>query len=143
MYSTSGGVLLVAPREDAERNSRLHDGLRCSRTWGELRATVDRVDYQDILDRLHSEGIYDQGEEPEDAEPFEADDVPGHADGDYPEWLQQSMLDWFPDDLVEEYFAESAFNGEFLHIPEADAEAVINRLQQEGHTLTKSDVSLM
>jgi hypothetical protein len=34
-------------------------------------------------------------------EAFTAVDIPGHADGDYPEWLRQSQLDWFPKDLIE------------------------------------------
>lgn len=59
--------------------------------------------------------------------PFRADDIPGRADGDYPEWLRQSQLDWFPDDLIEKYDGEvplTTLNGWVLDLPARRAEEI-------------------
>ena len=36
--------------------------------------------------------------------------VPGYADGDYPEWLRRSALEWFPPDLIEKYAVPIEFS---------------------------------
>lgn len=44
--------------------------------------------------------------------------VPGYAQGDYPEWLRKSALEWFPPELIEKYTGSLEYtmlNGEALN----------------------------
>jgi hypothetical protein len=70
------------------------------------------------------------GEElPSPDHPFDPDDIPGFATGDWPLWPKQAMLRWLPTSVqalgrVE----ESLMNGTFLHLDEDQSDEVVARL---------------
>lgn len=80
-----------------------------------------------------------------DDKPFDADDIPAHADGDYPEWLRQSQLDWFPRDLIAKYDGEvtlTTLNGWVLDLPAARADEIADDLCALGHTVEEADLDI-
>lgn len=75
-----GGVLF-AGQDDAEYVAQIRHALYKSKTWGEFPANLPEGEWEENLrDRFD--------EVPPDDEPFTADAVPGHADGDYPECVR-------------------------------------------------------
>lgn len=41
-------------------------------------------------------------------EAFDPEEVPGHADGDYPTWLASRALDWFPEEVAAQFGSTGA-----------------------------------
>lgn len=110
---------LFAERSKAERVAQIWRALNESKTWGEFRRGLPEGEWEDLP-------IDWNGEEPSDDDPFSYDDVPGAADGDYPEWLQKTQLEWFPEDLSEKYGGE-----------------VAEELRKRGHTVERTDLNIM
>lgn len=126
---------LFAERASAERVAQALSALRESKTWGEFR---DRLPFGEWERELE----YRFEEVPGDDAPFHRDMVPGYADGDYPEWLRRSALEWFPPDLIEKYAVPiefSVFNGEALEIPANKADKIAAELRAMGHRVERTD----
>lgn len=130
--------LVFAERAQAERVEQIWTALRESTTWGEFRRNLPEGEWED-----HFLDFFDNDEDiPADDEPFDAMCVPGHADGDYPEWLCQAQLDWFPKELIEKYgdVCTSVFNGEFLELPLDKAQQIVCDLRALGHKVALTDL---
>lgn len=130
--------VLFADRSDAEYVAQIRRALYQSKTWGEFRKNLPEGEWErTFADRLD--------EAPDGEEPFTADDAPGHADGDYPKWLRQSQLDWFPEDLIDKYDGEvglSVLNGPMLDLPAGDAEEIAEELRQRGHVVERTELDI-
>ncbi|HWO41474.1 MAG TPA: hypothetical protein VNO43_06685 [Candidatus Eisenbacteria bacterium] len=126
VYGERGGSLVFIPKYLAVELVNLWAALQSSRTWGELKSRIGDERYQEILmpyfenfyDELSSEldltreeameqfqarrGLKDLeiGDRlPEDDDLFDIRDVLGLADGDWPEWPAQEMLNRVPDKI--------------------------------------------
>ena len=129
---------LFAERNKAERVAQIKTALLGSKTWGEFRRGLPEGEWEDLP-------IEWEGEYPSDDDPFTYDDIPGASDGDYPEWLQQTQLEWFPQDLTEKYGGQvtsSVLNGPFLELPADKAEEIADALRLRGHTVEKTDLDI-
>ena len=141
LYATNeaiGNRLVFAPREWAESVARIHQALQTATTWGEFKEALTDDEFEDVLDRneLDDDDI-------DLATPFDAEsDAPGYADGDYPDWLQQRGLEWFPKELIAKFGEPglSMINGEFLDLPPNRADEIAEDLRAIGHTVTRSDL---
>ncbi len=139
VYRVSGDgydSVLFAKRDNAEYVAKIREALYQSKTWGEFRANLPAGEWEDLEPQL---------DEPPDDEPFKADDIPGHADGDYPEWLRQSQLNWFPKDLIEKYDGEvtlTTLNGWVLDLPADRAEEIADDLRALGHTVEETNLDI-
>lgn len=131
--------VLFARREDAERVAQIREALRRSKTWGEFRANLPPGEWESNLQER-----FLIGEEPPDDEAFTAGDVPGYADGDYPEWLMQTQLDWFPAELIRKYgdVETSVLNGEMLELPAGDADAIAADLRSMGYRVEPTELDI-
>ena len=131
-----GGVLFAA-RDAAERVAQIRKALYNSKTWGQFRANLPDGEWEENLEFRFEEA-------PGDGEPFTADSVPGHADGDYPEWLMQTQLDWFPPELIEKYgqVETSVLNGEMLELPADKAEVIVAELRAMGYTVEPTELDI-
>ena len=131
------GAAVFAERSRAESVARIRSACESSTTWGEFRSHLSTDEYAEILDAAELEE-----DEIEPDKDFGADAVPGYADGDYPEWLQQTMLTWFPPELAAEYGArqDSVLNGDFLELAGEKADRIAESLRALGHTVTRSDL---
>jgi hypothetical protein len=128
--------VVFAERTRVEHVAQIWKALVQSTTWGGFRHNLPEGEWDDNLaDRFD--------EIPPDDEPFMADAVPGHADGDYPEWLRQVQLDWFPQELIDKYgdVRPSVLNGEFLDLPPDKAEQIAADLRAMGHTVAPTDLA--
>lgn len=129
---------LFAERDAAERVAQIRDALHESTTWGEFRANLPDGEWEDNLEPCFEEV-------PADDAPFHRDMVPGYVDGDYPEWLRQSQLDWFPAELIEKYAGQvetTVLNGDVLDLPGFLADEIAADLRAMGHRVERTDLEI-
>ena len=111
----------------------LRTALSRAKTWGEFRTQVSAERMREIVELIE--------DDPADHAGFAADELPGFADGDWPEWLHQEMLGWMPQDLITKFgiVEDSVLNGQFLSIPEEAGEAVARDLEHRGWSCVRDD----
>ncbi len=135
-YGSNGEHCVVfAPQDRAEYVAQIYSSLRDSETWGEFKNNLPKGEWK----RYFTE-VFD--EPPGEDEAFDADQVPGHPDGDYPPWLAQKQLGWFPSELIRQYDGEvgrTVLNGPSLNLPAVRAEAIAEDLRAMGHTVEETD----
>jgi hypothetical protein len=132
------GPAIFAPRSDAERFARFCRALSSDvTTWGAVRAILRPPEFEELL----SYSTFDEADPPPDDEPFESSQIPAHVDGDWPRWPPYDMIDWFPIDIAEEYgsVVDTTFNGPYLAIDAAVADAVAERLRRLGVRCQRDD----
>ena len=140
VYNRSSEVddlVVFAERELAEAVSTIRVALRTARTWGEFAQSLPEGEWAELLERLE--------EAPDAAAPFDADEVPGHADGDYPTWLAARMVDIIPTDVVTKYGSrfDSVLNGEAVERPWAQADEIAADIRRLGHRVElRTDLDL-
>ncbi|NIL92571.1 hypothetical protein RhoFasSB10_04932 [Rhodococcus fascians] len=78
---------------------------------------------------------------PQDDQIFLLDDIPGHVDGDWPEWPAQLMLKLVPSAIADRYGnkVDSVFNGTFLEFDAADEEKIVAEMNATGFTCIRDD----
>ena len=125
----------VVPR----RYSTQLEAQLTANTWGELRARVPANLAREVAEMRA--GAEDGDPPPSDDERYDPQDIFGWGDGDYPDWPQQRMLDFLPDDLIERYGAEetSVHNGEFFELPVEHLDALAKDLEERGYRCTRDD----
>ena len=111
----------------------LRTAIRDAATWGEFRRVITPERVQEIADMLE--------ELPPDEQPFDANEIYGYGDGDWPEWLHQEALGWMPEDLVSRFGAqeESVLNGPMAEIPADAGEALAAELETRGFHCVRDD----
>lgn len=131
--------VLFAKRESAERVAKIRDALHNSKTWGEVRAKLPDGEWESTFQNNFDEV-------PGDDEPFGGPDcAPGFADGDYPEWLRASQLDWLPEELIERYggtLSRTMLNGDALDLPADKAEQIAEELRTMGHKVERTNLDI-
>lgn len=138
-YGSNGEYCVVfAPRERAEYVAQIYTALRESSTWGEFRRKLPKGEWERYI-----EVVYEPV--PEKDWSFKPDDVPGHADGDYPPWLAQEQLRWFPQELISKYDGEigtSVLNGPSLNLPAENADQIADALRAMGYSVDETNLVL-
>lgn len=106
-------------------------------TWGEAKARLNPTRWKQIIDRLAKAEIA----VPENDQLFVLDDIPGHLDGDWPEWPAQLMLTLVPSSIAEKYGkrVDSVLNGQFLEFDAADVEKIVAEMTAAGFTCVRND----
>lgn len=132
--------VVFAERGRAHYVAHIYKALEESKTWGDLRRNLPDGEWEG-----HFSVYFEDREEeiPADDEPFDAEEAPGYADGDYPAWLAQEQLSWFPKELIDKYGGDvdsSVLNGEFLDLPADKAEQIAEDLRAMGHTVEPTDL---
>lgn len=134
--------VVFAERERAERAVQIRAAIEESTTWGEFRRALPPGEW----DSYFLEHFEDCEEEvPDDDQAFDSDDVPGYAEGDYPEWLQQVQLDWFPPELIAKYGGDvgsTVLSGPVLDLPAERAGEIAAELRAMGHTVEETDLDI-
>jgi hypothetical protein len=120
--------LVVIPRSEARRLATLNDALENARTWGEFLDAVrgDVATMRELAAKF--------GEEvPAREVQFDPNDIYGFADGDWPVWPLQKMLEWLPDSMQQLGTVQTtAINGLMLEIDPDLVDDVIEALAAEG-----------
>lgn len=106
-------------------------------TWGEAKASLNPSRWKQIIDKLADAEIA----VPENDQLFVLDDIPGHLDGDWPEWPAQLMLTLVPHSIAEKYGrkVDSVLNGQFLEFDAADVEKIVAEMTAAGFTCVRND----
>ena len=86
-----GGLVLI-PRGEARRFAALNHALASCDTWEEFLNAIsgDQVTTRELEQTCH-------GEPPAPEEPFEVEQIPGFANGDWPALPKREMLNWLPE----------------------------------------------
>ncbi|MBY6687229.1 hypothetical protein HQ305_16845 [Rhodococcus sp. BP-149] len=138
VYGDVDGNLIFVRRDLAQRLSALRSEFA---NWGEARAALDK----DSLDEISSRFSAYEVDQPDDETRFELDDIPGHVDGDWPEWPAKLMLVQVPKSVVDRFgrVEDSVLNGQFLMLqPESEA-AIVAELQAHGWVCLRDDVTVL
>lgn len=125
----NGGVVFATP-ERAEMIARLHDAIASSATWGEFRRAVPPAEYSKIV-----RGFDDAGEpRPRGTDSFDAEEIAGWCDGDYPPWLQKEMGDVLPASVLQRFgrLEVTHVNGRFWMVPSENLAAMCDALREMG-----------
>lgn len=122
------GGLVVMPLGEARRLATLNDALEDSSTWGEfLKSVKGDADTKGYLARQYG------AELPGGDDEFDAEEIPGFAEGDWPTWPKHAMLDWLPTSIQAlGTIGDTRLNGSFLHLDVDLADEVISALHAEG-----------
>ena len=133
----ANGDLVFATPNEALYIDGLHKALN-SETWGEFRRRIPEDQYAEILERQY-EYLGEPTEVPSDEDRFNACDVPGVADGDYPPWLQQGMERNLPKEIIDKYgkWKSTMLNGSYLAISPACEDEVVASLRKLGFTVER------
>jgi hypothetical protein len=127
--------LLVLPLEEAERLAVLHDALKNASSWGELLREIG-------MDPLLLKEVRAQyGDElPDDAEPFEREQIPGCYEGDWPAIPAELMASWLPDSIADlGTSGPTLFGGDLMRVAPGHRCEVLMRLQQLGLRCLEDD----
>ncbi len=146
IYGTGYGLgivesLIFVPKDFAEHQATLIDGLASSRTWGEVKANLPRDIYKEVLAH-HGYGTEDGGEpEPQAEKPFNIRHVPGVGDGDWPTWLLAYQLEWVPPYILSEFskWGTSILNGDAVDFDPADERKIVRAFRKLGYTCVRDD----
>jgi hypothetical protein len=108
-------------------------------TWGGLRRQLGADVVEGLAERRA--GADEDSPPPADDEPYSPEAMYGWDDGDYPDWAQQRMLDWMPEDLIDEYAAidATALNGEYVEIDGTRMDDLARDLEARGFRCIRDD----
>jgi hypothetical protein len=127
--------LLVLPVEEAERLAVLHDALENASSWGELFREIG------VDPRLLKEVRAQYGDElPDDAEPFEREQIPGCYEGEWPSSPAELMASWLPHPIADlGASGRTLFGGDLMRIAPTYRREVLMRLRQLGLPCREDD----
>jgi hypothetical protein len=129
--------LAFIPKQQALDLAQLWRALDSAQTWADFKRMVPDHVYAGVVELIQdSPGstLSDAGPDPQ--APFDRDDIPGHADGDWPPFPPQQMLDWVPQEIQARYgrTITTVFNGDYLCFAANDAADIVRALEQHGYT---------
>ncbi|HRD10250.1 MAG TPA: hypothetical protein PLI79_00155 [Mycobacterium sp.] len=128
--------VFFAPRERAEYVARICAALRDSQTWGDFKRRLPPGEWESYFQESFGESAEELDERFSDSDSFQADDVPGVADGFYPPSLAWEQTDFLPKDLIAEYGGESACQ----NLASDSAEDIADKLRALGHSVEEVDL---
>lgn len=134
IYGVHEGQLVFVGQSLGEELVMLRTGIA---TWGEAKASLNPTRWKQIIDKLADAEIA----VPENDQLFVLDDIPGHLDGDWPEWPAQLMLTLVPHSIADKYGrkVDSVLNGQFLEFDAADVEKIVAEMTAAGFTCVRND----
>jgi hypothetical protein len=134
VYGDVEGGLVFVGEQKAREQVVIYEALGTASTWGELREILPADA------RMQLAGFFDEGEEPRDADAFDAGEWEPYVEGDWPPWLAQRMLDWVPERVRSLGSSErSAISGDSLALDPGREREVVGAFQGEGFTCRRDD----
>lgn len=127
--------LVVLPEREAQRLAVLNDALQDAASWADFRRRIG-----------HDPGLLSEvrqryGDDlPDGSEPFEADEIRGFSEGDWPLPPKELMTGWLPDTITALGVLEPTLFGEsLLEIRPGRRGEVIQGLRQHGDSYCDDD----
>lgn len=149
VYGPIDEYLVFMPRTEADRLISVRGALYRARTWAELKQALPADTYHQVVELLREQTEeLDDGEElPDDWEPdaeaeFDAEEIPGFLDGDWPAWPAHEALTWVPRAIQQRYGRknESILNGDYLELDAAQEQAIVAAFIEHGYTCSRDDM---
>jgi hypothetical protein len=108
--------------------------IKTAKTWANFIEQLPAGEWESL-----SQGMED--EEPDARSPFNAENLPGFSDGDYPPWLQAEMGKYVPATTLEEFGIQenSAINGPYWKVPAENEGPLEKKLIELGFTVSRKD----
>ena len=127
--NADGQPLLALPHTAETLSACIH-ALEQAETWADFR----RLMPADELTRLQGLMRDDGARMPDGDKPFDADLLPGFADGDWPALIAHTMLSEVPEPVLEAFGdrGRSALNGDLVEFKAGDLPAIKAMLAQLG-----------
>lgn len=146
-YGSAFAHLVFALEKRALFIDQILRAINNSATVGELRRNLPAGEWEEMVETNRESYEEDEGEFeiPKDDEKFRSAWVPGLEAGDYPPWLEQEMLNWFPRDIAWRFgkMESSRLNGSFLFLPKSAEKEIVDALKQEGFEVERRDELLL
>ncbi len=133
VYGDLDGDLVALQERRARELVAVHEAVGQVDTLEELRSRIPRGDFDALVAHLEIPPALD--------EPFNPDEVGAIADGDWPEWPQQRMLNIVPGSVQQALGSVefSRVSGDCLVIPFAREKDFISTLSQSGWRVRRDD----
>jgi hypothetical protein len=165
LYGKAGESLVFIPKRQAEELAKVWVAL-CASTWGEMRSRMPRKPLKEFLwflgDRIDFETFYQEQRQRDrkltrakaliafrelpskeriglDDEPFDAFSISVVCDGGFPDWPQQQMLKWLPEDLPYAKGETSIHDGPFLELDPAHEQEIVAAVEALGFRCLKDE----
>jgi hypothetical protein len=136
VYGRVDESLVFIQREIAIELATLWDALGSSSTWGEFRKRISSDRFLEVAKLTDADG----DRIPRDDKDFPGYDLPQIADGDYPEWPAQLMLNWVPSETIRASYAKratSVLNGPVLVLDSMCESAIVSDFRAHGFSVRK------
>lgn len=137
VYGNRHGDLIFIPKDLAEDLATLHFALETSKTWGEFKANAPDQMYEEVIALVNDDDNPEVLPQPE--ETFDSASIPGYADGDWPLWPRQYMLEWIPKDIQVRFsrILDSVLNGEYLQFDPENTQEIVELLEKHGYSCSE------
>lgn len=153
VYGNGGEGSVFLERGYAEDIRDFRNALYKATTWGELRDMAGEDRYDETLeawkaheiDRLMGEeGVGEDEVEvspPKPDDEFDAEFLPGYADGDWPEFAPHMVDNWVDAGIIREYGwnIQTTISGDYPVIDLGEEETVVSLLEEQGYVCTPDE----
>lgn len=150
VYGDVQDGLVFIDEGEAHDLVQLHRALGRARTWGEFRAQAPSHWYEDAVERLRDRMLdeteddeYDSHEEPTVEKKFEAEEIPGHVDGDWPGFPHVSMGSWVPDEVQDRFGSMTHSWGldaiYWIVLAPEHEEEIVSAMQRHGYDCVRDE----
>lgn len=134
VYGIVGVDLVFVDRDRARELARIWAGFD---TWDRARTELSAPRRREILELFAGAHIAP----PAPNAPFDRNLIPGHIDGDWPEWPAEQMLDWMPPELIARFGRSGTDDpaGAFLEFAPVHESALSAAFEAAGWACVKDD----
>lgn len=150
VYGEVQDGLVFIDEGEAHDLVQLHRALGMARTWGEFKAQAPSHWYEDAVERLKEQMLDDieddedeAYEEPVPEQRFDAEEIPGHADGEWPSFPHVFMGDWVPDEVQDRFGRMTHSWGldatYWIEFPPDKEDQIVSAMQGHGYDLVRDD----
>ncbi len=154
IYGDGGEGLVFLERDYALDIANFRKALYKARTWGELKTAVSQERYEETvdawvesqIDRSLSEGDPEDGDKPDAIPPgpddaFDAEEIWGYADGDWPEFAPRMMDTWVDKEIIRHHghYVFPTLNAEYPVIDRDNEKEAISLLEERGYACVRDD----
>lgn len=144
VYGDGGEGLVFLERCYAQDMAAFRNALYKAFTWGDLRERVPRWCYEETVERWTESKEDDEEEEvspPNPEGPFDASEIPGYEDGDWPEFAPHMMEEWVSRVIINQYgsYVYPTMGDKYPIIYHGNEEDVVAILEEEGYACMRQD----
>lgn len=132
--------LVVVPRALAFELMQIVDAVESAKTWGEFRELLTPEQWETVAERRDPDVPA-----PADGDAFDASDLYGWDEGDYPDWPQARALDWVPQGIIDALGrrVETMWDGPYLEIPHEHERQLVSMFEARGAKIERDDGTVM